>query len=70
MLNIVSPDLLHHRNVFLVHSEGKHFENLSFPINSQIYSFFEENGTIEIKEHYNIASQKQIVKKIGYWRKS
>jgi hypothetical protein len=64
----ISPDLLHNGNVFLVHLEEKYIENLKFPFNTQVYSFYEENGKIDIKEHYNIASQKQIVQNIGYWR--
>jgi hypothetical protein len=66
----VSPDLFLHGNAFLFNFEESDIQDLTFPFDSEVYSYTEENGTKAIKEHYNIGKHKQIVEKIGFWNQT
>ena len=65
-----SPDLFLYGNAFLLNLEEQFIQDFAFPFNSEVYSYTEKNGTIDIKEHYNIHKNQQIVEKIGYWNNS
>ena len=65
-----SEAVFRNQNIFLLSFEKLSLKNLVFSINSQVYTFYQVNETIEVTEHYNIGNQSQTVRKIGTWNNS
>ena len=61
-------DIFQNENIFLIYLEANSLKNITFPINSQLYSFHKVNGIIELNEHYNIGNQKQTINIVGSWQ--
>ena len=66
--NEIPLELLQNENVFLNSLDDSDMKNITFPMDSQVYSFYRVNDTIEVNEHYNIANQSQVIRKVGMWK--
>ena len=63
------PDIFSKKNEWLVNIEEKRLKDLNFPFSSQVYSLNIDIDctNIDIKEHYNIDQNIQVINTIGMW---
>ena len=56
--------------MWLVHSGDKKLETLYFPVDSQVFTFGEDDTGIEVEEVYNVGhGTDRVVRQLGSWKK-
>ena len=71
LVSTIGPELFSGRNVWLFKSGDKMLEYSYFPIDSQVFTFTEDDERIEIEELYNVDNgMEQVVNHLGSWQRN
>ena len=70
-LSNIGMELFSSKNVWLLQTDDNILGNLYFPIDSQVFTFVDDEASIEIQEVYNVGQgTDRVVKQLGSWKKN